>query len=854
MSEFTKDDYDAIVERIKAAGTSVDEAYNTASNAASTLCDVNQTMEYNPNITVVRNGNGDVIGYDYKYTSPSPSNDAAISVDSNNDHGSFGTATGGGGYSAGGGAGRSSNYAGTINTDQTSTDKATGVDGVVAGYISPEWGIVSALSKFGKTITDATSDAILNTAESMADLLEIIGTRSGKALRVLFGVDENGNTTMYMDGDTLGALAIATKDDGYYNDVSKSTIETTPVDFPSGVSINGKITRYYFTPFPINVIYGRVPRTYNVYCLCGYGDYGYIGADIYVGEKNENVALLPAHACFRRDGSDYRIVIASSDSSIVNTTLAGIAILNGELKYTTTSGPNKGNYTYNNKTVYYNSIKTSYINNGLLYDYSEQTAFNNNSIGPVAWYMVYGENWHSESGGIPGTSTQSGATVPVDAITGADPHVVAENLVNQYPDLMGTPIQIVVMDDSCNEKTINYYSVPISYSPTNVGVDVPITGTLQLDPSFNPNIELPDVNIDNYIDQIIEQLSGSGAGRDITTVDPTTGEVETLPNEPPATGSGTTPPAVMPEAQVTAMWHVYHPTSSALSALGSWLWSSSIIDQVVRLFTNPMEAIIGVHAIYTPPVISSAVPIVVGNLTSNVDAPAVSRQYVSLDCGTVEVFEYFGNVFDYDPFTKISLYLPFIGIVPLRVADVMRGFVHIVYNIDVYTGACIAMVDVSRDGVGGVIYQFTGNCAVEYPVSGANYSRMLQAAMSAGVASLASGMATGGNPFMGAIAAGTAFTQGKMDFQRSGSFSGNPGAMGPKKPYLIITRPQTNMADQYQLYDGRGSNFTTKLKQCSGYTRCKEVHLNVPGAYHDELLEIERLLKEGVLFPGGAEM
>jgi hypothetical protein len=62
------------------------------------------------------------------------------------------------------------------------------------------------------------------------------------------------------------------------------------------------------------------------------------------------------------------------------------------------------------------------------------------------------------------------------------------------------------------------------------------------------------------------------------------------------------------------------------------------------------------------------------------------------------------------------------------------------------------------------------------------------------------------------------------------------------------------MADQYQLYDGRGSNFTTKLKQCSGYTRCKEVHLNVPGAYHDELLEIERLLKEGVLFPGGAEM
>lgn len=844
MSEFTKEDYDAIVERIKAAGTSVDEAYKTASNAASTLCDVNQTMEYNPNITVVRNGDGDVIGYDYKYTSPSPSNDTAINVDSNNDHGSFGTATGGGGYSVGGGAGlqRSSYYAGTVNTDQTSTDKATGVEGVVAGYISPEWGVVSALSKFGKSVTDVASDAIVNTTESIANLLEKVGTNAGKAIRVLFGVDDNGNTTMYMDGDTLGLFGIATRDDGYYDSSNTGYyVETLPQGMTA--NFNMPFDFYHATSFFTNVP--------------GYGGpYPYVVPLFYRSVSgNELFCLLfntlpDTPICVANTRNHEFLVSFRGGTKVTSGYWYGFINPNKPAQLINVGSGGPVQYTYDNKEVSYARVSGYNGDTQPLYPSTNLPGLNDQE--KAAWCMLYGYDGGGAT--IPGTSTQDGATVPVDAITGADPHVVAENLVNQYPDLMGTPIQIVVMDDSCNEKTINYYSVPISYSPTNVGVDVPITGTLQLDPSFNPNIELPDVDISNYIDQIIEQLSGSGAGRDITTVDPTTGEVETLPNEPPATGSGTTPPAVMPEAQVTAMWHVYHPTSSALSALGSWLWSSSIIDQVVRLFTNPMEAIIGVHAIYTPPVISSAVPIVVGNLTSNVDAPAVSRQYVSLDCGTVEVFEYFGNVFDYDPFTKISLYLPFIGIVPLRVADVMRGFVHIVYNIDVYTGACIAMVDVSRDGVGGVIYQFTGNCAVEYPVSGANYSRMLQAAMSAGVASLASGMATGGNPFMGAIAAGTAFTQGKMDFQRSGSFSGNPGAMGPKTPYLIITRPQTNMADQYQLYDGRGSNFTTKLKQCSGYTRCKEVHLNVPGAYHDELFEIERLLKEGVIFPGGAEM
>jgi len=421
---------------------------------------------------------------------------------------------------------------------------------------------------------------------------------------------------------------------------------------------------------------------------------------------------------------------------------------------------------------------------------------------------------------------------------------------------MGTPVQVVVMDDSCNEKTINYYSVPLSYSPTNLNINAPITGGLQVSPSFNPDIgvELPDVNLDHLIDQVVRQLGGSGAGRDVTEEDPVTGEVETEEPTIPATGTGTTPPSVMPEANVTAMWHVYNPSSAALSALGSWLWSANIIDQIVRMFANPMEAIIGVHAIYTPPTVGSQAAIVVGNLTSNVSSNIVTRQYVSVDCGTVQVLEYFGNVFDYDPFTKISLYLPFVGIVPLRTADVMRSFLHIVYNVDVYTGACTAMVEVTRDGVGGVLYQFSGNCAVEYPISGANYSRMLQAALGSCTASLASGMASGGNPILGAIAAGTTFTQGKMDFQRSGSFSGNPGAMGPKIPYLIITRPQPNLADRYQLYDGRGSNFTAKLKECRGYTKCKVVHLNVPGAYHDELLEIERLLKEGVMFPGGAEM
>lgn len=847
----TQEEYNALIEQIRNAADSVNGEYEKTTDGASTLCDVNQYMEYNPNITVVRNGNGDVIGYDYKYTPPETPNIPALDIDSNNDSGLY--AEGGGGYSVGGGAGRnrSSYYAGTINTDEQSTDKANGIDGVVAGYVSPEWAIVSALSKFGKSVTDATSDAITNTADSMSDLLEIIGTRAGKSIRALFGVDDNGNTTMYLDADTIGALAIATRDDGYYDNIPKSVIETTPIDFPTGNPLNGKITKYFFTPYPVTAQYGSTTRTHSVYCMFGYGDYGYIGANVYLCERNQNVSLIPAYACFKRGENDYSVIIASNDSNLLNTVLASMAVMDGALQYVTSNSPAKGSYTYDNKTVYYNSINTSYVRNNLLYEYSNADAFLHADINRVAWYMVYGENWNSEGDAKPGVSTQPGATVPVDAITGADPHVVAENLVNEYPNLMGTPIQVVVMDDSCNQKTINYYSVPIAYSPTNVSVDVPITGTLQLSPSFNPNLELPDINIDNYIDQIGDQLSGSGAGRDNTNTDPETGTPSVLPPIIPGTGSGITPISINPNADVQALWHVYNPLPGELTAFGGWLWSSNVIDQIIRMFVNPMESVIGVHAIYAQPPTGNMQPIVVGTITSTVNSKIVTSQYFTLDCGSVWLTEYFGNVFDYAPYTKVSLFLPFIGIVDLNVADVMRSNISIKYNIDVYTGACIAMVSVIRDGVGGVLYQYPGNCGVEYPISSASYSRMLQSVMAAGATAIG-GIASGGAmlPAIGS-ALGT-LAGGSVNVQRSGTFSGNPGAMGPKKPYLIITRPQINMADNFAIYDGIGSNYTSMLKDVTGYIRCKEVHLNVPGAFADELKEIETLLKTGVMITSGS--
>ena len=89
--------------------------------------------------------------------------------------------------------------------------------------------------------------------------------------------------------------------------------------------------------------------------------------------------------------------------------------------------------------------------------------------------------------------------------------------------------------------------------------------------------------------------------------------------------------------------------------------------------------------------------------------------------------------------------------------------------------------------------------------------------------------------------------QAHTEVQRSGGFTGCAGAMGPKKPYLIITRPQTKLAFDFQTYQGKPANSTQFIGDCAGFIRATEVHFSAPGAFDDEAKEVEALLKSGVI-------
>lgn len=400
-------------------------------------------------------------------------------------------------------------------------------------------------------------------------------------------------------------------------------------------------------------------------------------------------------------------------------------------------------------------------------------------------------------------------------ITGTNVNDVLQQLKQNYPDLFTDSITESVLQEDGTIAQTNYVPVP------------------QLDPN--------QLNKPNPTTGDMTQISTEVKPETLQKIDE---DMEKTP-QAPDTGTGNAPGIVLPTGHASSLWAVYHPSQAQLSAFGAWLWSSDFVEQIKRLFNDPMQAVIGVHKVFAPIPTGETRTIVCGYLDSGVSSPTVSSQYAEIDCGTVDCREYFGNVFDYDPYTKVSIYLPFIGVVPLKVSEVMRANINVSYGVDVITGACLAKVKVMRDGGGGILYSYGGSCACHYPISSGSYAGIISGIVTSAIG-IAGGIATG-NPLaaIGGTVAG--LHQAHTDVQRSGGFTGCAGAMGPKKPYLIIDRPQTKLAANFETYQGKPANSTQFIGDCSGFVRAKEVHFSAPGAFDDEAKEVVALLKSGVL-------
>ena len=236
----------------------------------------------------------------------------------------------------------------------------------------------------------------------------------------------------------------------------------------------------------------------------------------------------------------------------------------------------------------------------------------------------------------------------------------------------------------------------------------------------------------------------------------------------------------------------------------------------------------------------------VGNLDTGVSMNYTTNQFVDLNCGTFTLKEFYGSYLDYSPYTKVQIYLPYIGMRTLSADDIMNKEMSLLYRIDLLSSACVAFIEVD----GTTLYTFSGSCGTSIPISGSNWSNMLNGIIGVGGAAVAVA-ATGGASAI-PIAAGMSSASSlavasiKPEIERSGSIMSASGLMGIQIPYLIVTRPRQSVAENQNSFTGYPANITMNLSACTGFTQVEEVHLDGIPATQEEIAEIERLLKEGV--------
>lgn len=310
----------------------------------------------------------------------------------------------------------------------------------------------------------------------------------------------------------------------------------------------------------------------------------------------------------------------------------------------------------------------------------------------------------------------------------------------------------------------------------------------------------------------------------------------------------------LPEQSVvdTGFVSLYNPSLLQLKNLASYMWSSSLFDPNTfqKIFANPMDAILGLTALplHVPTGLSTAVK--VGNITTGVAMFRAAKQYIEVDCGTLNLKEYWGAYLDYSPYTKIDIYLPGIGVRSLTPDEVINKTLKVVYHVDVLSGACVCFIKCGSS----VLYTYTGTIGTQIPFTSASFTSAISSIIAL-TGSVVGAAASGGMsaPAAAGLATSAASTVMNMkpDIARSGGVGGSASLMGMKKPYVIITRPRQCLPLNQHDFEGYPSYITRKIGDCSGFLRVEEVHLeNLGVATQEEKAEIETLLKSGVYVLG----
>lgn len=290
------------------------------------------------------------------------------------------------------------------------------------------------------------------------------------------------------------------------------------------------------------------------------------------------------------------------------------------------------------------------------------------------------------------------------------------------------------------------------------------------------------------------------------------------------------------------------PSTDVATALTMGL--NNVVENITNFLntyinSNIVDYIIDCHCLPVSPTIGENEQIKIGFKTFPQSAFRVTSDYVDFNCGTLSLKEYYGNFIDYVG-TSASLYLPFIGFVPIKNEYFQSGELTVKYRFNIIDGSFMAYVlaTSSKSNLKDtVIGTYSGNACVHIPITGTNYANMVS-----GLVNGATAIATA-KKNVGALALNTAMSTISMkpEMQGNNTYNSTSSFLGIRYPYLLIEREVSNFSELYPNEYGLPLNATKTISELRGYVEMDEnIHIEL-NCMDEEKQMLKDLLTGGII-------
>ena len=277
-----------------------------------------------------------------------------------------------------------------------------------------------------------------------------------------------------------------------------------------------------------------------------------------------------------------------------------------------------------------------------------------------------------------------------------------------------------------------------------------------------------------------------------------------------------------------------------LRKLSQFLWSSNFFDNVLLVNNRPIENIISLKAVIGSASTTGASQVLtLGNVESTVNVIPCAET-ITINVGGITIPKKYNNFLDFEPYTKVQIYLPFYGTAMLNSSLVVGRRIDIVYIIDVITGT--AKISIKHKNK--TLYEYKTTCACDLPLTSSNRASVEMGYISSG---LGMGLSLASGNVIGAVASGLSMAQSQFSSNTNGNVSGVVDFHDSRMVTVMVDRPVYSDLKMFNKTHGRMCNLSKTLKNLKGFTKCAN-NVQLPFNCLDKEREmIIELLTSGVI-------